>query len=288
MRSHTTFLSAFAALFALAASQQQCFGLNGTPLDDSFAPCNPGAKHSGCCATKRSTGADVCLDSGLCMSTRGEFAGMIWQAGCTDRTGKDIACPKMCPSSMFQSITQRILKLTKAVEPNSIGNPDAITSWNVQQCDYGVYCCRANNDRASCCNSDTAPKITVSSIGALQIAAATATPSPSTSRSAQVTATAVATGTPFDATAAPIVSDCKKEKNQAAVVGGAVGGVLGAIIFVLAGAMFWLHRREAHQRRLKEHYQEQIAQSAAYRRRLASNISLVGSEMEMHSKSPES
>jgi hypothetical protein len=179
-------------------------------------------------------------------------------------------------------------KLTNLVESNAVGDLDAITSWNVQQCDYGVYCCRANNDRASCCNSDNAPKITVSSIGALQTSTATATSTPSTSHSAQVTATAFATGTPFDATAVPIISDCKKEKNQAAVVGGVVGGVLGAVIFALAGAMLWLHRQVAHQRRLKEHYQEQIAQSAAYRRRLASNISLVGSEMEMHSKSPES
>jgi hypothetical protein len=109
MRSHTTFLSVFATLIALAASQQQCFGLNGTPLDNSFAPCNPGAKHSGCCATNRTIGADICLDSGLCMATRGEMAGMIWQSGCTDRTGKDIACPKMCPSSMFQSVLQYVL-----------------------------------------------------------------------------------------------------------------------------------------------------------------------------------
>jgi hypothetical protein len=181
-------------------------------------------------------------------------------------------------------------KLTNLVEPNTVGNLGAITSWNVQQCDYGVYCCRANNDRASCCNSDNAPKITVSSIGALQISTATATAisTPSISHSAQATATAFATSTPFDATAAPIIADCKKEKNQAVVVGGAVGGVLGAVVFALAGAMLWLHRQVAHQRRLKEHYQEQIAQSAAYRRRLASNISLVGSEMEMHSKSPES
>jgi hypothetical protein len=100
MHSFTTILSVFPTLIALAVGQQ-CYDLGGNALDNSFAPCNPGAKHSGCCATKRSSGADICLDSGLCMATRGEFAGMIWQNGCTDRTGKDIACPKMCPSSVY-------------------------------------------------------------------------------------------------------------------------------------------------------------------------------------------
>lgn len=113
MPSLATSLSLFAAIFNIAAGQQ-CFGVDGTKLDETFAPCNASAKHSGCCATKRSTGADICLDSGLCMSTRGEFSGMIWQNGCTDPTGKDVACPKMCPGmqsllplSMSPKLTNR-------------------------------------------------------------------------------------------------------------------------------------------------------------------------------------
>jgi len=99
MHSRVTFLSLFAAVIAVAASQT-CYGLDGTQLDDTYAPCKPSAKHSGCCATKRSSGADLCLDNGLCMSTRDELMGMIWQSGCTDSTGKDVACPKMCPDGM--------------------------------------------------------------------------------------------------------------------------------------------------------------------------------------------
>jgi hypothetical protein len=99
MPSHITLLSLFAAFVAVTTSQS-CFGLDGTQLDDTYAPCKPTAKHSGCCATKRAIGADICLDSGLCMSTRAEFMGMIWQNGCTDATGKDVACPKICPDGM--------------------------------------------------------------------------------------------------------------------------------------------------------------------------------------------
>jgi hypothetical protein len=100
MHSCITFLSVFATFVAVAISQQ-CFGLDGSQLDNTFAPCYPNAKHSGCCATNRSSGADICLSNGLCMSTSGELMGMIWQSGCTDRSGKDMACPKICPSGMF-------------------------------------------------------------------------------------------------------------------------------------------------------------------------------------------
>jgi hypothetical protein len=83
----------------LAAAQQAlCYGLDGTKLDSSYAPCSPGAKHSGCCAINRPAGAaDICLDSGLCMATSGVFMGTIWQDGCTDPTGQDPGCPKLCP-----------------------------------------------------------------------------------------------------------------------------------------------------------------------------------------------
>jgi hypothetical protein len=103
MRSHITLLSVLAT-FVAAAVSQQCFGLDGTQLDNTYAPCFPNAQHSGCCATKRASNADLCLSNGLCMSTRDEYMGLIWQTGCTDPTGKDTACPKICPESRFLSL----------------------------------------------------------------------------------------------------------------------------------------------------------------------------------------
>lgn len=95
MFSHVTLLSL--AVFATVASAQTCYGLDGTQLDNTFAPCKSNTNHSACCATKRSSNPDICLDSGLCMSTEPQFMGMTWQNGCTDITGKDVACPKICP-----------------------------------------------------------------------------------------------------------------------------------------------------------------------------------------------
>lgn len=95
------FLYVFATFVAVTTSQK-CYGLDGNALDSTYEPCNPSAKHSGCCATKRTNAsADICLDNGLCMATHDEQMGMIWQSGCTDATGQDVACPKVCPGSKF-------------------------------------------------------------------------------------------------------------------------------------------------------------------------------------------
>ena len=110
MFSRVSFLSVFATFVALSASHQ-CFGLDGSKLDNTFAPCNPTAKHSGCCATNRPSGAELCLDSGLCMSTIGESTGMIWQAGCTDESGKAVECPRVCPGGMLHHCTQTLLSM---------------------------------------------------------------------------------------------------------------------------------------------------------------------------------
>ncbi|KAF1846673.1 uncharacterized protein K460DRAFT_406867 [Cucurbitaria berberidis CBS 394.84] len=251
MLSRLSLLSVFATLFAITISQK-CYGLDGTALDDTFAPCNPSAKHSGCCATKRTVGsADLCLDNGLCMATNNELMGTIWQSGCTDATGKDAACPKMCPgaSDNFDGL-----------------NP--VTAWNIQMCDYGKYCCRAINDRRSCCNNATAPRASTTFIGALKVLA---TPISVTSEPTRVVGTATSTGLPFDATAAQNGDICQKEKRKTAVVGGTVGGLFGAIIVALVGTILLMYRKEKRQRKLKEHYEEQFSQTNAYRKALASS-----------------
>jgi hypothetical protein len=89
LATYTLFFSKFAHA---ATTQQQCYALNGTELDSTYKPCDPSAKHSGCCGTD-----DLCLDNSLCMATSGQYTGSIWQTGCTDPTGNDEACPKVCP-----------------------------------------------------------------------------------------------------------------------------------------------------------------------------------------------
>src|SRR5690242_1889185 len=108
-------LSGLYATSVGAAASQKCYSLTGAELDDTFRPCNSTAKHSGCCATNRTTGADICLDSGLCMATKNEYIGTIWQPGCTDSTGKATQCPKLCPGStytlkLFACIVATLLK----------------------------------------------------------------------------------------------------------------------------------------------------------------------------------
>jgi hypothetical protein len=257
-------LTAFLALISVTVSQK-CYGLDGKALDNTFAPCNPDAKHSGCCAINRTTGADLCLDNGLCMSTTNQLIGTIWQNGCTDATGKDEACPRMCPDSMFQLYLKVMCHDTNTTAVNNNFNgSNPVPSWNIQMCDYGKYCCRALNDQRSCCNNATAPRVTTTYVGAFQAASATSEPT-------RVVATAVSTGNPFDATAAPDANHCQKERQATAIVGGTIGAVFAAIILVLAAIIFWMYKRERRQRKLKEHYEEQFSQTNAYRKALASS-----------------
>jgi hypothetical protein len=151
-----------------------------------------------------------------------------------------------------------------------------VTAWNIQQCDYGTYCCRAINDRRSCCNNATAPKVTTTSIGALQIPTSTTSPVSATLQPTHVAVASTPTSSTFES-----IKSCKKEKHQTAVVGGTVGGLFGAIIIGLAGALMWMYKQEKRQRKLKEHYEEQFSQTAAYRKTLASSAaSLMVIEMD--------
>lgn len=85
----------------VGATELRCYDVSGAELDLTYTPCNPGAKHSGCCATNRPWGSpDICLDSGLCLATSGELIGTVVHAGCTDPTGQDEACAKVCAGGM--------------------------------------------------------------------------------------------------------------------------------------------------------------------------------------------
>jgi hypothetical protein len=50
-----------------------------------------------------------------------------------------------------------------------------------------------------------------------------------------------------------------------------LGALLGIALLGATAAIVWLHSKEQHQRRLKEHYEEQFAQTAAYRRAVAAS-----------------
>ncbi|KAF2855660.1 hypothetical protein T440DRAFT_385480 [Plenodomus tracheiphilus IPT5] len=273
MVSQRSFLSVLTIFTFIATTvAQQCYGLDGSALDNTYAPCNPGAKHSGCCATKRTNGSpDICLDNGLCMTTSGEQLGMVWQSGCTDETGKDVACPKMCPD-----VT------------NDFNGLKPVSAWQVQTCDYGRYCCRAAGDRRSCCGNSSAPKINTNSIGALLLETRTVATTPATDEPTQAVATAVSTSNPFEATTAPTGDSCQKERKQVAIVGGAIGGLFGATILALAGALYWMYKREHRQRRLKEHYEEQFSQTNAYRKALASTAGSFRGSISMEELRPKS
>jgi len=134
MLSRLLLAYSFLVVSAMAADvKNQCYSLDGQVLDTRFQPCNPGAQFSSCCALNGTDGQnDICLDSGLCMSTSGWFSTYLWANGCTDPTGKDKSCSQQC-SFMGSGY-----------------------SWNVLQCDAnnGTFCCRAASDENNCCTTE--------------------------------------------------------------------------------------------------------------------------------------
>lgn len=164
---------------------------------------------------------------------------------------------------------------------NDFDGLNPVSAWNVQTCDFGTYCCRAINDRRNCCNNSTAPRITTSSVGAFQFQTAAAVSS-STSSISSAVATATATTSPSgrEATLVSNADVCKDEKHKTAVVGGVLGSILGTAVVGLLGLTYWMSKREQRQRKLKEHYEEQFAQTWAYRKAMAASTTSL--KMDTH------
>ena len=78
-----------------------CYGMEGDQMNSNYVPCNVSSTgnaddgvHSTCC---NAANADICLSSGLCLSTIALALGrVLWVNGCTDKTLKDPSCPQYC------------------------------------------------------------------------------------------------------------------------------------------------------------------------------------------------
>jgi hypothetical protein len=97
-----------------ASAASQCYTLNGDLATNDFQPCTtdlPSGSNSVCCNLGKNP-PDICLGGGLCQrmdSTEGNF--VIYAVGCTDRSGKDAACPQYCPSAF--PVPEREILATK-------------------------------------------------------------------------------------------------------------------------------------------------------------------------------
>lgn len=89
---------ATALLTFSARVQAACYNVDGSEsIDDSFTACDPGAEVSACCANNKGSRSDLCLSSGLCYAQDGNFRGLLYMNGCTDKSGSASECPHFCP-----------------------------------------------------------------------------------------------------------------------------------------------------------------------------------------------
>ncbi|KFX96205.1 hypothetical protein V490_03469 [Pseudogymnoascus sp. VKM F-3557] len=82
------------------AAEQKCYGVNGVLAKSDIQPCNKDAPEGtfvACCNLGKSP-PDICIKEGLCYTQDGlDIASIFMARGCTDPTGKDPACPQICP-----------------------------------------------------------------------------------------------------------------------------------------------------------------------------------------------
>ncbi|KAG8166477.1 hypothetical protein KVR01_002166 [Diaporthe batatas] len=225
------------ALLTLSARvQAACYNVDGSEQNDqSFTACDPGAGVSACCANNKGSRSDLCLSSGLCYAQDGNFRGLLYMNGCTDESGSASECPHFCPD-----------------QTTNFNGGSPVKSWNVLQCNKGVFCCRMTSDTENCCSNSSA--LVTSDIGTLLVAA-TATTTISAATGAATTTSAAGTAQASDGDGAtstltlPSSSSAPSSESEAcprdntAVVGGAVGGVLGAALLASLGALMFVVKR---------------------------------------------
>ena len=176
---------------------------------------------------------------------------------------------RMVSNSLRRPFLLQIAWLMSRVGPDKLHNVLKVPAWNIQTCDFGSYCCRAADDRTSCCNNSTAQKITTRALATLQTEPTATSSSATSSASATSSVSApVSTATPIPAVTTPSNTtlngppSCAAEKRQTVIVGGTLAGIFSAAIVGLLAIIFFLYHKEQKQRKLKEHYEEQFATSS--------------------------
>lgn len=204
----------------------------------SFGPCNPNSSVGPCCELYKQN-PDVCTDTGLCVAQEDGYQGYLYQNGCTDKTWGDDACPHFCKSMSLQPTRRRTNLTLTFPAANS-----TIRSMDVLPCGRGVFCCTPYNSGINCCDDKDSRMTT--SMGRLEVttpktAAIGGPGSSSTTPTSSASVGASSSANPSSGVTCP--------KDNTAVVGGAVGGVLGAALLgALAALAIVLFKRRGAER----------------------------------------
>ncbi|CAH0051829.1 unnamed protein product, partial [Clonostachys solani] len=207
--------SALPLLLAAVSAQKTCYRLDGSEASSEFTPCNPNAKVSACCHLNKEV-PDICLSSGLCLSQQPGYEGLIYSNGCTDKTGKDAACPRPCAD----------------------GNTKSVTAYNVLPCAPGrQFCCRVFGDNNNCCGD-----IVTVAIGSVMTVESATQASTTMSAGGDISGT-ISTTNPTIISCANSTDDKTSNTcptDNSVVIGSAVGGALGALLLCSLGTIMLL------------------------------------------------
>ncbi|OBT62447.1 hypothetical protein VE03_08624 [Pseudogymnoascus sp. 23342-1-I1] len=207
------------------AQEQKCYGVNGVLQSAEIQPCNadlPTGSHVACCNLAKSP-PDICVGGGLCYSQDGNtVADLLVAYGCTDPTGKDVACQTYC------------------------ANTGAIT-YNLHTCEDANWCCSPDGDK--CCSlthiklnpRDVLPlvqAVTQTIAGAITKTGTAAVVTQTETKTVKLDAAGQTTAVSGPTTA----EECPKDNST--VVGASVGAVLGAGLLASLIALGMVLRRQ--------------------------------------------
>lgn len=204
------------------SSTKSCYTQQGDPLDSPYSVCDPNADYSACCALNQ-TDPDICLSSGLCLSTYWGSSGSIWLNGCTDKSGNANACPSIC-------------RIGASADSNDI--------WNIMQCPApGVWCCRSRNEyytSINCCNMSDRTQTVYNAAQLIGTALRSASTVTGVSASATTSGSSLSSGTLPNSTSSCASTECPR--NHIVTVGAAVGATLGAGLIAALSVIVWMSR----------------------------------------------
>jgi hypothetical protein len=240
----------FMVYFFAANAASPCYMLNGDLATSEFQPCNsnlPSGSNSACCNLGKSP-PDICLGGGLCQrmdTIEANFA--IYAVGCTDRTGKDAACPQYCPSVFAFSSCLYMQKESWA--DFEMPKLDQAIFYSLNPCWNGTvssWCCNDQEVNSCCVNNSGSFAFNLTALGA----------SNGQSHANPTGPTATVTSCPAANSANGNTTSCLVGKST--VIGSSVGAFLaGTLIAGLLG--LYLASRQ-----LRKQRQKAVPNTAAY------------------------
>ena len=257
----------FFLLFSLSTlispTSANCYWPNGTDrnvavnasypgsANEFYAPCNPDATASMCCAIgpARLSDPDTCTSNGLCFGPDGTT---WWRESCTDQSWSDPACVQLYVNGTYNGLQSEFVRgPTCGPDPNE--ELDSGNDIPMTRCPDGSYCTGTGGAATPCCDNNQGffilANLTVTQQNPNTTASASTSSTTSTSMVSSTSSMAVTASSSAASPTATSSSTTSSGLSTGAKAGIGVGAAIAAL--AILGLLFWVAklRRSNVQRR---------------------------------------